>query len=108
MITTEQMFAVLNVARIQSVCNDDQVGSVLYIPRFNNLTFGYNHVRGADGACCELPNGDTKPGVMHAEEHALSMADRVFTYSRDLPEAALFVDRRPCAACTPKILAKQI
>lgn len=110
MITTEQMFSVLNVARVQSVCNDDQVGSVLYIPKFNAMTFGYNHVRGADGESCELPDGTTKPEVMHAEEHAMLNAVGLFAYEPprgDIPNSSLFVDRRPCAKCTPKILANR-
>lgn len=108
MITTEMMFGVLNIARMQSVCNDDQVGSVLYVPKLNNMTFGYNHVRGADGEACELPDGTTKANVMHAEEHAMFKAMDVFLYEPprgEIPPSVLFVDRRPCARCTPKILA---
>lgn len=110
MVTTEMMFGVLNIARMQSVCNDDQVGSVIYIPKFNTMTFGYNHVRGADGEACELEDGTTKSTVVHAEEHAMNMANQLFVYEPprgELPPAALFVDRRPCAKCTPKILANQ-
>lgn len=110
MITTEMMYGVLNIARMQSVCNDDQVGSVLYVPKFNTMVFGYNHVNGRDGEVCELPDGTTKPDVLHAEDHALGNAVKLFCYEPprgDIPPSALFVDRRPCAKCTPKILANK-
>lgn len=101
-ITTEQMIALLNIARIQSVCSDDQVGAVLYHPSTNTLVYGYNHVLGNDGECCELPDGTTKPDVIHAELHAIRKAQSIIG-DIDFANCVLFVDRRPCAKCTPHI-----
>ncbi|MEG1729928.1 MAG: deaminase [Bacteroidaceae bacterium] len=106
-ITTEQMIALLNIARMQSVCCDDQVGSVLYHPATNTLVFGYNHVVGKDGEACELPDGTTRPDVIHAEIHALHKA-RLTIHAASFEDCVLFVDRRPCAKCTPEVIAHKI
>lgn len=106
-ITTEQMIALLNIARMQSVCADDQVGAVLYHPHTNTLVYGYNHVLGHDGECCELPDGTTKPNVIHAEMHALHQGSMRIR-KENFKECVLFVDRRPCAKCTPRIVEANI
>lgn len=106
-ITTEQMIALLNIARMQSVCADDQVGAVLYHPATNTLVYGYNHVQGNDGECCELPDGTTKPDVIHAELHAICKAHSLIE-NKDFADCVLFVDRRPCAKCTPRIASLNI
>jgi len=98
MIKRKFVFAHLEAAKVYaqlSSCVRRKVGALL-VKGGTPIAIGYNGTRPGECNCCEDENGNTKPGVRHAEINALN---KLWGSRETAKEAVLFVTDSPCPDC---------
>ena len=87
-----------------SVSERRKVGALL-VKNNNIIAFGYNGTPSGFDNTCELPGGDTKPEVLHAESNAITKCAKS-TNSSD--GSILYVTCAPCFDCAKLIIQSGI
>ncbi len=94
----------------QSVAVRRKVGAVIVLPT-GLIATGWNGTPPGEDSCCEyecektdhtyLPNLETKPNVVHAEQNALNKLTQQGISAKD---AILFVTTVPCIRCAKSLV----
>ena len=93
------MYAAFGYAKL-SYCIRKRVGCVI-IKDKAPIAYGWNGMPSGEDHCCEDEEGNTKPGLVHAEENAL----RKLWRSHDTTvNADVFVTVAPCLRCAEKLV----
>ena len=83
-----------------SYCVKLKVGAML-VKNNTPIAIGYNGTPSGDDNTCELPNGNTKADVIHAEDNALRKLVRSNESSEN---SILFVTHSPCKRCAQLVI----
>lgn len=103
MIKRKFVFAHMGAAWIYAGLSSSkrlQVGAVL-VKNNTPIAIGYNGTKPGHDNCCEDENGNTKPGVRHAEINALN---KLWTSQNTADGAMLFVTHSPCPDCLDDLI----
>jgi dCMP deaminase len=79
----------------ESYCVRQKVGAVI-VTESGGLYLGFNGTPSGYANVCELPNGDTDPMVIHAEENALAKMLREGVSANG---AVVYMTLSPCNEC---------
>lgn len=80
---------------MESYCIRRKVGCMIVTPSLATV-IGYNGTPPGWPNVCELPNGNTDPNVIHAEDNALRKAER---HGISLINATCYTTLQPCLEC---------
>ena len=87
-----------------SHCVDRKVGCII-VKNDSIIAHGYNGMPAGEDNCCELPNGDNNPGVIHAEDNAFR---KLLVSTETSDGAILFTTLAPCKRCAVLIADAKI
>ena len=95
-------FNLAKTAAAHSHCERDKVGAIAVNPQRRVIATGYNGVCSGEPDQCELPNGDTKPEVAHAE---INLIGQLAQSTETTKGVAVYCTRKPCMSCAVALLA---
>lgn len=79
----------------ESYCQRRKVGAVIVTPSLATV-IGYNGTPSGADNICELPDGTTRPDVIHAEDNAIQKA---ISHGINLYGSTCYVTLSPCQDC---------
>jgi len=88
----------------RSYAKDLKVGALLVELQgkmHRELASGYNGTEAGEDNCCEYPDGESKPNVLHAERNLFR---KLLRSKESGVGATLFVTRSPCSVCIELII----
>ena len=87
-----------------SYCQRKKVGAII-VKNDNIIAIGYNGTISGFNNICELPNGLTRPDVLHAESNAIAKCAKSENNSLG---ATMYITLSPCYECSKIIIQSGI